>query len=264
MQNSPIWTYTMKNTAIFTALCFCLFAPAVARANQASDGATRSDFGFGRPINPAWFPDDPRQWRRFSESQFITDLRGVMESNALTFERREKGRWKVLPYSTETQSGFALSCYAKTDPMPVTLRLGREGRFAVYVCLSSVSGGITRAQQSGIMAKLGTQTTYRRFQNNMALTSTRQDVAQEQFIAAGYLGADEVINIRPLPNFAATVLYVRLVPLDADELAAWEKQGNDASYRTAVGTWDGHSWIWPYRPQSEADLRSSFHDMDKT
>jgi len=73
-----------------------------------------------------------------------------------------------------------------------------------------------------------------------------------------------VINIQPLPNFAATVLYVRLVPLDQDELSAWMHEGENELYRTAVGTWDGHSWIWPYSPESETDLRSSFHGMDKT
>jgi hypothetical protein len=53
---------------------------------------------------------------------------------------------------------------------------------------------------------------------------------------------------------AATVMYVRLVPLTTAEHQAWEKESSPSEFRTAIATNDGHSWIWPYLPKSGADL----------
>lgn len=60
--------------------------------------AETGSFGFKRKINPEWFPDDPRQWSQYARSLVITDLAQVKEQDGLTTGRREKGKWKVLPY----------------------------------------------------------------------------------------------------------------------------------------------------------------------
>jgi hypothetical protein len=250
--------------SITTGLCFGLFTLALAGAAPAEKATAEQNFGFKRKINPAWFPEDPRQWSQYDRSVFVTDLTQVEERGVLVTGQREKGKWKVLPYEAGDLKGNALSVYSATEPAPVSIRLKARGWHAVYVGLSTVSGGITRAQQSGIMAKLGRDDAFHRIQNNMNLTPTRGDVLQDLFLTVADLDPAEVLQIKPLPNFAATVMYVRLVPLQEPERLAWVEDGRDIARRSTVTTWDGHSWIWPYRPTTAADLRSSFVDMDRT
>ena len=233
-------------------------------ADQAEKAAGPPSLGFKRTINPAWFPDDPRQWSTYDRSVFLTDLSKVEERAALVTGQREKGKWKVLPYEAGGLKGKALSIYFSTEPPPVKIRLGTRGWHAVYLGLSTVSGGITTAQLSGIAAKLGRSDAFLRLQNNMRLTSTRGDVIQEQFLAVANLEPDEVLEIKSMPNFAATVMFIRLVPLEDAERRAWLEDGRDVARRSTVATWDGHSWIWPYRPQTAADLRASFTGVDRT
>jgi hypothetical protein len=247
----------MMMRPIASALCFCLVTLVLA-------GADRLDFGFKRKFNPQWFPDDPRQWSQYDRSVFVTDWSKVEKPDALVTGQREKGKWKVLPYEAGDLKGKALSSYSATDPAPVRLRLNARGWHAVYVGLSTVSGGITKAQQSGVAARLGHDDAFRRIQNNMRLTPTRGDVVQDLFLAVANLDPAEFVEIKPLPNFAATVMYVRLVPLEETERLAWQEDGNDLARRNTVTTWDGHSWIWPYRPRTAQDLRSSFVGMNRT
>ena len=220
------------------------------------------NYGFKRPINPAWFPDDPRQWSQFDRSLFVTDLSQVQEAGALVTGQREKGKWKVIPYAVGKLKGNALSAYFSTEPPQVSIKLKAQGWHAVYLGLSTVSGGINKAQQSGVIAKLGKSESFRRMHNNMRLTSTRGDVVQEQLVSVAELEAGETIDLKTLPNIAATVLYVRLVPLTATERQAWQEEQRSTKHRSAVATWDGHSWIWPYRPRTASDLRSSFVGLE--
>ena len=220
------------------------------------------NYGYKRPINPAWFPDDPRQWSQFDRSVFVTDLSHVEEENVLVTGQREKGKWKVIPYEVGKLKGRALSAYFSTEPPKVSIKLKAQGWHAVYIGLSTVSGGINKAQQSGIAAKLGNNESFRRMHNNMRLTSTRGDVVQEQFLCVDELGDQDTVKIKTLPNLAATVLYVRLVPLTVTERQAWQEEQRSTTHRSTVATWDGHSWIWPYRPRTAADLRSSFTGIE--
>ncbi len=224
----------------------------------------KTDYGFKRSINPEWLPDDPRQWSQYNRSLVLTDLAQVLERDALVTGQREKGKWKVLPYEIGKVKGRALSVYSSTNPPPVKVRLGQRGWHAVYVGLSTVSGGITTAQASGIMAKLGREPVYRRMKNNMRLTSIRGDVAQEIFLSVANLDPEEFLEIKPFPNLAATVLYVRMIPIGDEERQAWDADGNDVARRTAVATFDGHSWIWPYQPRTAADLQGVFRGFERT
>lgn len=243
---------------------FCLVTGILAAGGSPGKAAAGSGFGFKRAVNPAWFPDDPRQWSQYDRSVFVTDLAQVKEPDALVTGRREKGKWKVLPYEAGDLKGNALSAYSATEPAKVSVPLRARGWHAVYLGMSTVSGGIGKAQQGGINAKLGKDESFRRMQNNMRLTPTRGDVVQEQFLSIANLDPDEVVEIKSLPDFAATVMYIRLVPLQEEERLAWQEEGRDASHRSAVATWDGHSWIWPYAPRTASDLRSSFVGMKRT
>ena len=121
----------------------------------ASDSRASGNFGFSRPIQPQYFPEDPRQWRSYGQSVLLTDLSQVQPSSALNTGRREFRKWKVLPYETKEFKGNALSIYQPWNtneaPIvpPVRIKVGVTGWQAVYVGLSTVSAGLDAAQRRG-------------------------------------------------------------------------------------------------------------------
>jgi hypothetical protein len=57
---------------------------------------------------------------------------------------------------------------------------------------------------------------------------------------------------------------VKLVPLTPEEVAAWQQPRADDGTRTAIATFDGHSWIWPYRPRTAEHLRETFRGFERS
>ncbi|MBL9213895.1 MAG: hypothetical protein JNG83_00315 [Opitutaceae bacterium] len=223
-----------------------------------------ADFGFARTIDPRWFPDDARQWSGYERSVLVTDLGRAEPAAALVTGRREKGKWKVIPFATAGFSGRALSAYRATAPAPVSVALDRTGWHAVYVGLSTVSGGLHVAQKSGVRARLGRAEVYRRVGNNLALLEPRRDVIQEQFLTLADLRAGDTVEFAPIPDTAATIAYVRLVPVTEPERQAWERDLARTETRTTVATFDGHSWIWPHHPRRAAELEENFTGLEQT
>lgn len=243
-------------------LCAILLLLTLASVTEAATGEV--DFGFARQFDPRWFPDDARQWSGYDESVLMTDLRQVEPAMALTTGRRQKGKWKVIPFATVNFQGHALSIYRATEPAPVRLALERTGWHAVYVGLSTVSGGLHIVQASGVRAKLGSAAVHRRMSPNLDLLEPRRDVIREQFLAVADLKPGETVEFAQLPGKPATVAYVRLVPLTEAERLAWAQEMGREETRTAVATFDGHSWIWPYRPRAAADLVENFEGFQRT
>lgn len=233
------------------------------RANV-SAGPLVGPFGFYRKIDPKWLPDDSRQWQRTAESVFLSDLSKVVPGSALTTGRRQLGKWKLLPFETVDLKGIALSTYMNTGAPEVRIPLHRTGWYAVYIGLSTTSGGITKATRNGVRVKLSRDRNFRRMANNLELISPRRDVVQEQFLDVSHLEASDEVVIAPMHNQPSTIAYVRLVPLTNDEQIAWHRDLAETQYNTSIYTADGGSWIWPYDPRSVADLQDHFRGMPAT
>lgn len=227
-------------------------------------GAEEGKFGFHRPIDPRWLPDDSRQWEREDESVFITDLSRAWPRSALHTGWRQRGTWKLMPFETDTLKGQALSTFMDTDPPEVRIRLEQTGWHAVYIGLSTTSGGISKASRNGVRVKLSRDSTYRRMANNLELVYPRRDVIQEQFLDVSLLEAGDEVLIRAMHDQPSTICYIRLVPLTEKEWRGWQQDLVSTKHDTSVFTADGGSWIWPYQPRSEADLQDHFRGMQAT
>lgn len=192
----------------------------------------------------------------------LTDLEKAEPASALITGKREKGKWKVLPFETAEMKGAALSCYSGTGAPKVSVPLAARGWHAVYLGMSTVSTGFKEAK-NGLKAKLSSEPVFKHLANNLALLPARRDVIQEQFISVAELSG-QALEIAPQVALPATVCYVKLVPLTAEEVAAWSAgsaPGKRAT-RTSIATFDGHSWIWPYRAQTADDLRANFRGFE--
>lgn len=216
-----------------------------------------------KAAEPNLLPTDSRRWSQAAQAALITDLSQASPATALTKGRREKGRWKTIPFAAAGMEGWALSTYSFTGAPVVKLPLPQRGWHAVYLGISTVSTGFKEAR-NGLQARLSDEPAYRRMANNLALIMpSRIDVIQEQFVTIAEL-TGQTLELTPLPNLPATICYAKLVPLTAEEVSGWkaERANLQRPSRNNIATFDGHSWIWPYEPKTAEDLVATFRGFE--
>lgn len=211
---------------------------------------------------PERLPHDSRNLSQFANSILLTELSNAEPAATLTLGKRQKGKWKVLPWSTAEMKGTALSCYSATNPPTVKIPLPARGWHAIYLGICTTSTGY-RESRNGLEAKLSDEPIFRRVANNLPLLENRRDVIQDQLISVKEL-TGQSLEIAPQVSLPATVCYIRLVPVTDEEVALWKQQSDprQRATKTSIATFDGHSWIWPYKPGSEAELLESFRGFE--
>jgi len=213
------------------------------------------------PAAPDYFLNDSRRWSQSAKAVALTDLSQVEPASALITGKREKGKWKLIPFTTADMRGTALSIYSATNPPVVRLPLAERGWHGVYVGLATTSGGFSIGG-NGIKARLSDEPVFKRMANNLPLLENRRAVIQECFLTVADLKGQSV-EISPMPGLPATVCYVKLVPLTDAEVKARESK-RASSARTSIATFDGHSWIWPFKPTTAAELAEEFRGFEDT
>ena len=208
---------------------------------------------------PDYFPNDSRLLSQAAKAVVITDLSGVEPAAALITGKREKGKWKLIPFATAEMKGTALSIYSATNPPVVRLPLVQRGWHGVYVGLATTSGGFNIGG-NGIKAKLSDEAVFKRMANNLALLENRRAVIQECFLTVAELKGQSV-EIAPMPGLPATVCYVKLVPMTEAEVKTSLAK---SEHRTSIATFDGHSWIWPFKPTTAEELAEEFRGYEGT
>ena len=211
------------------------------------------------PTQAERFELDSRHRSRASEAVVLTDFSKAQPASALVAGKREKGKWKMIPFATGDAQGTALSIYSATNPPVVRLPLAARGWHAVYIGLATTSGGFNIGG-TGIKAKLSDELVFKRMANNLALLENRRAVIQECFLTVAELKGQS-IEIAPLPGLPATVCYVKVVPLTDSEVKTSRAK---STHRTAIATFDGHGWIWPFKPTTAEELAEEFRGFEGT
>ena len=111
----------------------------------------------------------------------LTDFSKAEPATALVTGKREKGKWKLIPWASAESQGMALSAYSQTNPAVVRLPLAARGWHAAYVGLATVSGGFDIGP-NGIRTRLSDEQVYLRMACNLELLANRRAVIQEQFL----------------------------------------------------------------------------------
>lgn len=202
---------------------------------------------------------DSRRLSQSAQAVVMTDLSQMEPATALISGRRQKGKWKMIPFTTAELKGTALSVYSATNPPLIRLPLAQRGWHGVYVGLSTTSGGFDIGG-NGIRAKLSDEPVFKRLVNNLALLENRRAVIQECFLTVADLNGQS-LEIAPLPGQPATVCYVKVVPMTGAEVKAAQAP---SKHRTSIATFDGHSWIWPFKPTTAEELAEEFRGFEGT
>lgn len=147
---------------------------------------------------PEYFQNDSRRLSQASKAVVLTDLSKMEPASALITGKRQKGKWKMIPFATAEMKGTALSIYSATNPPLVKLPLAQRGWHGVYIGLATTSGGFNIGG-NGIKAKLSDEPVFKRMANNLALLPNRRAVIQECFVTVAELKGQSV-EIAPMPG----------------------------------------------------------------
>ena len=93
--------------------------------------------------------------------------------------------------------------------------------------------------------------------NRLDLASPRRDVLEEVFLGVADLSTND-LQISTVYEMPARIHYVKTIPLTGAEVAAVKADRSQKGTRTSVATFDGFTWIHPFRPQNRADLAATF------
>lgn len=171
-------------------------------------------------------------------------------------KRREHAKWKVFDYETAEFSGKCISVGRESSAPDLTLKLGEQDWHAVYIGLSTITD-LVRPQKNKVEVKFSTDPAYTRLSNRLDLASPRRDVLEEVFLGVADLGRND-LHFSTVYQQAARIHYVKIVPLEDEEVAAIRADRQHRKTKNLVATFDGFTWIHPFRPQNRADLAATF------
>lgn len=219
------------------------------------DGFQISDKNVSRqPGEQVAFPHSS-QWQNVGQAELLTDMTLCTPAAALS-KRRGHAKWKVFEYETANFSGKCVSVGRESSAPDLTLKLDKQGWHAVYVGLSTITN-LVRPEKNNLEAKLTKDPAYTRLCNRLDLASPRRDVLEEIFLGVADLTGND-LHFSTVHDMPSRIHYVKTIPLTASEVAAVIADRGQKATRTSVATFDGFSWIHPFRPQNRADLAATF------
>jgi len=247
-----------RMTRALTALTFVLLPAALAAAQATHTSGVKFD-------PSQYFPSDSRLWPQADRAILLTDLSKAEPASALhSGDRRKKERWHVIPYETAAFSGHALSVFPETGAPVVSLPLDARGWHAVYIGVGSASNGIDNIDNK-VRARLSGDESFKRMTNRQVVDykNDRRESIEEVFLTVADVTGRSV-EFKQVPFVRSTVMYVKLVPVTEADAIAWREQRPDGEVRPVIATIDNHSWVWPYKPRTAADLKETFAGWERS
>jgi hypothetical protein len=223
------------------------------------------DFGFGgfkttgRPVKRSLDELIPHahsaQWNRQAEADLITDLTRCTPASALS-NRRHLNTWKIFEYDTAEFSGKCISIGRESSAPDLSLKLGKKGWHAVYIGLSTITD-LVRPDRNRVEAKFTKDPAYTRLGNRLELGTRRRGMLEEVFLGVADLTGND-LHFSTVYQQPARIHFVKTIPLTESEVDAVLADRKQSDTRNLVATFDGYTWIHPFRPQNRADLAATF------
>lgn len=235
-----------------------IVAGGVLRSEEADigfDGFTVSEQRVKRPIGEQIPMFHSGQWKNFRDAKLVTDMTRCTPADALS-QRRKHDKWKVFEYDTAEFSGKCLSVGRESSAPDLTLKLNQKGWHAVYLGISTITD-LVRPAPNQIEAKFSGDPAYTRLSNRLGLASPRRDVLEEIFLGVANLTGNG-LQFSTVYEMPARLHYVKTIPLTEAEIAELKADRAQKATKTSVATFDGFTWIHPFRPQNRADLAATF------
>ncbi len=219
------------------------------------DGFLVTEEPVRRPISEQIATAHAAQWQLSAQAELVTDMTRCTPTEALS-QRREHAKWKVFEYDTADFSGKCLSVGRESSAPDLTLKLNKSGWHAVYIGLSTIAD-LTKPGANNVEAKFSGDHAFTRLSNRLDLASPRRDVLEEVFLGVEDLSGNDV-QFSTVYQMPTRIHYVKTIPLTDAEVEAVVADRKQKSTRTSVATFDGFTWIHPFRPQGRADLAATF------
>ena len=195
------------------------------------------------------------------EPIYVTDLGQSRPQLALSSERR-KYHWQVVPYETESFCGNMLIAGPETEAPPITVPLGVSGWHSIHIGMwSNWTDDLARVKLSGDSSflKINRESEQGMFADNYSL--------DERYWKTADLTGQDIVFGQQSAGFSQPtyIAYVKLVPLDDEEVARLLADRADSSNKRLICMNDGFSDFGRFRPTSREEIwewLEPFRDTD--
>ena len=178
----------------------------------------------------------------------ISDLSACTPQAALS-SRRERGRWKLLPYTASSFAGKCVWALANTGAPELALPLNARGWHAVYLGLGNEGTG----EGNAIRVKLSGDAAFQH-------RGHKHGAGEEVFFRCADLTGQQLHIAQQTAGYprAACLHYVKLVPLSAAEAETARRDLQQREPKRLIGTIDGFSFLYERLPQTREELIEEF------
>lgn len=151
----------------------------------------------------------------------------VVNRDALS-DRQISDKWQVVPYETDSVSGNMLLAGECAQPPEIELKLGVKGFYRISLCMTDLcNGGASGAELSlsGERKRTYVRTSHLECVNGNWRWAGYEYAEEDDFIVADLTGKSLFINKPDNGRISScAVLFIRLTPVESDELAELSRQ----------------------------------------
>ena len=184
------------------------------------------------------------------EPIYVTDLGRCEPQIALSTERR-KYHWQVVPFETEQFCGNMLIAGPETEAPAVTLPLNVSGWHRIYLGLwSNWTTDLARVRLTGdrSFVKVNREAAGGTFADNYSLDERYWKTAD--LTGQGLVFGQQSAGL----SQPAYIAYVKLVPVDAEQVAMIEADRAESGNRRLICMNDGFSDFGRFRPTTREEI----------
>lgn len=195
------------------------------------------------------------------EPIYVTDL-GLCEPRLALSTERRKYHWQVVPFEAEAFCGNMLIAGPETEAPEVTLPLNVKGWHRIYLGLwSNWTTDLARVRLTGdsSFVKVNREAEGGMFADNYSLDERYWKTAD--LTGQGIVFGQQSAGL----SQPAYIAYVKLVPLEDDQVASIENDRADSDNKRLICMNDGFSDFGRFRPTSREEIweyLEPFRDTD--
>jgi len=185
------------------------------------------------------------------------------------------GTWHMVDYEIEEGKGVMLYGEPASKARPLTLTLGQKGWYQVRFGIYYGAGGGSIIDRI-LQVKLTSDPAYSRIANEPIRASKDGNYPEklvqwteivEVFWKCADLTGQDLIIARPergtMTELQSNLAYIRLVPMDEQQIGAWQAEQPNANTRLLVANFDGgNNRQWGV--STREDIRAEFEPLRET
>lgn len=186
----------------------------------------------------------------------ITDMSTMSPKSAIV-RKIEQGKWRLMDYKAEGISGTMIDATSSTNAPVITLPLNTKGWHKIFVGFWNTPYG--GEEYTSIRLKLTDDPAFFAIQDHQPYCWDRTDLKQAFWKCADLTEQDIIVaqQSKGRPR-KSNLCYIKLIPMDKQEVEQLQKQRNCPDTRKVIAVIDGASYLELKGCTTKEEIKENF------